>query len=139
MSTRYSLRPNRPEIQLPLLVRRRANRLRNGARVLRVAVFFFLVSFVLASALFTPVFLLEASRIDTAAGGRMMEINRFAGHLEGLFLGALVLAVVLVGFSASVLLVRGACRATRRLAEADLPHVPSRSFLKGGFAEMRGV
>jgi len=139
MSARYPLRPIRPEIQLPLLVRRRANRLRNGARVLRVALFFFLVSFVLASALFTPVFLVEANRLDAAAGGHVTDISRFAGHLEGLFLGALVLAAVLVGLSAGVLLVRGACRATCRIAANDLPRVPSRCFLKGGFPEVRGV
>lgn len=139
MSARLTPRPRRPDTQLPLFVRGRANRLRNGARVVRVAVSVFLVSFVLASALFTPVFLLEVSRIDIASGDRLMEITQFAGHLEALFLEMLVLAVAIVGLFACVLLARGACRVTRRLADCEWPNVPSRCRLKGGLAEMCGV
>ncbi len=139
MSARFSLRPQRPDAQLPLFVRGRANRLRNGARVLRVALSVFLVSFVLASALFTPVFLFEVSRMEIVSGDRLMEIGRFAGHFEALFLEMLVLAVAIVGLFAGVLLARGACRVTRRLADCDWPNVPSRCRLKGGVAEMCGV
>lgn len=139
MSARFSPRPRRPDNQLPPFVRGRANRLRNGARVLSVAVSVFLVSFVLASALFTPVFLIEVSRIDIAAGDRLMEISQFAGHLEALFLEMLVLAVGIVALLAGILLARGACRVTRRLAERELADVPSRCLLKGGIAEMCGV
>jgi len=139
MSDRYSLRPKRPDIQLPLLVRRRANRLRNGARVLRVAVVLFLVSFVLASALFTPVFLLEAGRLNAATAGGLMDTGRFAGHLEGVFLAALGLAAGIVCLSAGVLLRRGACRAARRTAEAGSLPVSARCFLKAGYGEMCGV
>ncbi|WP_346910064.1 hypothetical protein [uncultured Roseibium sp.] len=139
MSARFSPRPRRPDTQLPPFVRRRANRLRNGARVLRVAVSVFLVSFVLASALFTPVFLLEVSRMEVVSGDRLMEISRFADHLQALFLGLLVLAVAIVSLFAGVLLARGACQVTRRLAERELPDVPSRCLLKGGIAEMCGV
>jgi hypothetical protein len=139
MSARFSPGPRRPDNQLPLFVRGRANRLRNGARALHGAVFFFLVSFVLASALFTPVFLFEVSQVEVVSGNRMMEIGRFANHLEALFLGMLALALAIVGLFAGILLARGACRVTRRLAVSELPNVPSRCLQKGGIAEMCGV
>ncbi len=136
MSARFPLRPRRPGIQMPLLVRRRANRLRNGARVVLVAASVFLAGFVLASVLFTPVFLFEVARMEVASGGGMMNVSQFTGHIEALFLGLLAFAVAIVGLFAGVLLARGTCRAARRLAESELSDVPSRCLLKGGLAEM---
>ncbi len=121
---------------MPLLVRRRANRLRNGARVMLVAASVFLASFVLASALFTPVFFFEVDRMKVGSGGGMMNVSQFTGQIEALFLGLLALAVAIVGLSAGVLVARGTCRVTHRLAESEVPDVPSRCLLKGGVAEM---
>jgi hypothetical protein len=116
MPARYSRAPSagvdRPDIYLPDPLRRRKNRLRRGAVLIKYVGGYMLAVAVLAAILFLPVLFVEVSRIDAVElSGEILPVSVFASRLGDMFLGTLIVAFALVSFVASAALSAGSLEA----------------------------
>lgn len=112
MSARYPLDPfalpNRPDISIPIPIRRRANRLRAGVKALCVIGVFLAASLVLAVVLFMPLLVVEIARIDAVVlAGQTLEAWSYSARLGDLFLGTLIVSFSVLAFLTSVMLSSG--------------------------------
>lgn len=102
MSARYPLDPfalpNRPDI--PISAERNQGRLKVPAtKMLKTAASVILITIGLATAVFLPALMIDASRMELVVlNGQVMTLPVYSARVIDMFLGALVVAVALVSF-----------------------------------------